>query len=158
MTDAPAGRQEQRLRARFRWAAGWLLLHAGAHLPAHWRLFLHADGPPEAQRGMVEALREIPVRGPLETSLWEVIGAFSLVYAVLLALLGASGWILAREAPSAALRRHAWRHAWLLGAAALLLGLIHPLPQPLLAVGGGGLLFLWAALTRHDRSGHALHG
>lgn len=155
MTQNPADRQEQRLRRRFRWAAGWLLIQAGAHLPQHWRLFLHPDGPPGAQRSMVEALQAMPVRAPGASSLWDVLGALSLGYALLLALLGTAMWILSREAPADALRRHAWRNTWLssLGLAALLAW--HPLPQPLLAFGGAALLFLLAAVTPHPRPGEA---
>lgn len=144
---------EARQRRRFRWASGWLLLHAGAHLPAHWRLFLHPDGPPEAQRAVVESLRAIPVRPELGGSLWQVLGAFSLSYSLLLAMLGTACWILAREAPANALRRHAWRSAVLAGLATLLLLWLHPLFQPLLAFAGAALLFLHAALTAHQSRG-----
>ena len=147
MSAEPPGDGELRLRRRFRWAAGWLLIHAGAHLPQHWRLFLHPDGPPAAQQAMVETLRAMPVRTPAGSSLWEVIGALSLGYALLLVMLGTACWILSREAPCDALRRHAWRNA-LLGAIALLLfALMHPLVQPLLAFGGATGLFLWSALA-----------
>lgn len=149
---------EARLRRRFRWGAGWLLLNAGAHLPAHWRLFLHPEGPPDAQRAVIETLRSIPVRPELGGSLWQVLGAFSLSYALLLALLGTACWVMAREESAAALRRHAWRIAVLSSLAVLLLLALHPLLQPLLAFAGAALLFLAAALTAHPPRGTRLVG
>lgn len=152
MLTTPAGTDASRLRRRIGWAAAWLLLHAGAHLPAHWRLFLHPDGPPDAQRAVVDSLKAIPVRPELGGSLWQVLGAFSLSYALLLALHGTTCWILAREASAAALRRHAWRYVVLYGLSAALIFGLHPLFQPTLAFTGAALLFLYAALSPHSAS------
>lgn len=158
MNAAAASHAEQRLRRRFRWAAGWMLLHAGAHLPAHWRLFLHPDGPPEAQRVLLETLQAIRVRSSLGGTLWDVLGSFSLAYALILAALGALAWVLSREAAPDALRRHAWRLSLLGLLATLAIALLHPLVQPLLALGGAGLLFLYCACSPHPAVGERLRG
>ena len=85
---------------------------------------------------------------PLGTTLWTVLGAFSLAYAAALVLFGTTQWILAREADPRTLRRHALRNALLLGLATLALFALHPQPQLLFVFGVAALLYALAAVPR----------
>jgi hypothetical protein len=90
------------------------------------------------------------VFAPTGATLWTVLQMFSLCFAILLALLGTQGWILARECEPPALRRHAIRNALLCAIGALAVALLHPLPQPLLVLGGAGVLYALSAVARRD--------
>lgn len=125
-----------------------LLIAAGAHLTQHWSTFVKATPSEGARRTAIEAMQAYVIYAPLGTTLWTVLGAFSLAYAAALALFGTSQWILAREADPRTLRRHALRNALLLALAALALLLLHPQPQLLFVFGVAALLYALAAWPR----------
>ena len=130
-------------------ASAVLLIASGMHLTQHWAAFVDAtpSGEP-ARRAALEAMQAYVVYAPLGTTLWTVLGAFSLGYAAALALFGTSQWILAREADPRTLRRHALRNAVLLLAATIAMFFLHPQPQLLFVFAASALLFGLAALPR----------
>lgn len=137
-------------RRWYRIASGFLLVAAGGHLAAHWRFYLATDAFDAPRRAVMEAMQAYVVFPPTGATLWTVLQMFSLCFAILLALFGTQGWFLAREAESAALRRHAIRHTVLCFVAVLALAALHPVPQALAIFGGALLLFGASALSRRD--------
>ena len=132
-----------------RLASAVLLIAAGAHLAAHWSSFVAPDASGgEARRAAIAAMQAYVIYPPLGTTLWTVLGAFSLAYAAALVLFGTSQWILARETDPRTLRRHALRNALLLGAATLALLALHPQPQLLFVFGATAVLYALAAWPR----------
>ena len=125
-----------------------LLIAAGAHLTQHWHAFVDAAPSGVEARAAIEAMQAYTVYAPLGTTLWTVLGAFSLAYAAGLVLFGTSQWILARESDPRTLRRHALRNALLLGAATLALYVLHPQPQLLFVFGVAAVLYALAAWPR----------
>jgi hypothetical protein len=138
------------LRGWYRIASGLLLVAAGAHLVAHWRFYLDAASFDAPRRAVMAAMQSYVVFPPTGGTLWTVLQMFSLCFAILLAVLGTQGWILARECEPAALRRHAIRNALLCAIGALAVALLHPLPQPLLVLGAACMLHVLAAIARRD--------
>jgi hypothetical protein len=137
-------------RRWYRFASAWLLVAAGGHLAAHWRFYLATDSFDAPRRAVMQAMQAYVVFPAWNASLWTVLQMFSLCFAILLALLGAQGWILAREGDPRALRRHAIRNALLCLAGALAVAVLHPLPQPLAILGAAAALFAASALARGD--------
>ena len=130
-------------------ASAVVLIAAGAHLAQHWAAFVDATPSSDpARRAALEAMQAYVVYAPLGTTLWTVLGAFSLAYGATLAAFGTSQWILAREADPRTLRRHALRNALLLGAAALALALLHPQPQLMFVLALAALAYAAAAWPR----------
>jgi hypothetical protein len=131
-------------------ASAVLLIAAGMHLAQHWAAFVDTDPSPNpTRRAAIDAMQAHIVYPPLGTTLWTVLGAFSLGYAIALALFGTSQWILAREADPRTLRRHAVRNAVLLGTGTLAMLALHPQPQLVFVLGSSALLFALAAWPRH---------
>ena len=137
------------------WTRSWhksgsafLLVAAGAHLAAHWRAYVAYDESDPARRAVIDAMRAYRLHPELDASLWTALGAFSLGFAALLALLGTTHWILAREAEPRVLRRHALRTSLLCAVATLALCWLHPLPLPILILGIGAMCFAFAAWPR----------
>ena len=135
-------------RGWYRAGSAWLLIASGAHLAAHSRAYVANEEIDPARRAVIDAMRAYRLHPELEVSLWTALGAFSLGFAALLALLGTTNWILAREAEPRALRRHALRTSLLCAFATLALALLHPLPLPLLIFAMTTLLFALAAWPR----------
>ena len=130
-------------------ASAVLLITAGMHLAQHWAAFVDAAPSPDpVRRAALEAMQAYIVYPPLGTTLWTVLGAFSLGYAAALALFGTTHWILAREADPRTLRRHALRNAVLLALATLALLALHPQPQLAIVFGIAALLYALAAVPR----------
>jgi hypothetical protein len=125
-----------------------LLIAAGLHLAAHWRAYVAVERFDPARRSVMEAMQAYVLYAPLGATLWTALGYFSLAYAALLALLGTSHWILAREADPRTLRRHALRNGVLCLLAAIGAALLHPLPQGLAVLLLAALLFGLAAWPR----------
>lgn len=125
-----------------------LLIAAGAHLTAHYRAFVAVGESEPARRAAIDAMQAYVVYAPLGTTLWTVLGGFSLAYGAMLALLGTTHWILAREADPRTLRRHALRIALVCGAATLALYVLHPVPQALFVLAATTALFGFAAWPR----------
>lgn len=140
------------MSATRRWhktASAVLLIAAGAHLAQHAATFVGAAPAGDAaQRAAVEAMQAYVVYAPLGTTLWTVLGAFSLAYAAALVLFATSQWILAREADPRTLRRHALRNALLLLIAEIALFALHPQPQLLVVFGAAAVLYALAAWPR----------
>jgi hypothetical protein len=131
-------------------ASAVVLIAAGAHLAAHWSAFVReSDSTDPLRQAAVQAMQAYIVYPPLGTSLWTVLGGFSLAYASTLILFGTSQWILAREADPRTLRRHALRNTVLLLLASLALWQLHPMPQTLIVFLAAALLFALAALPRN---------
>jgi hypothetical protein len=132
-------------------ASAVLLIASGMHLAQHWAAFV-ADDPTAnpTRRAAIDAMQAHIVYPPLGTTLWTVLGAFSLGYAIALATFGTSQWILAREADPRALRRHALRNVVLLGLGALAMLALHPQPQLVFVLAATALLFALAAWPRSD--------
>lgn len=126
-----------------------LLIAAGAHLAQHWSTFVKVAPSTGARRTAIQAMQAYVIYEPLGTTLWTVLGAFSLAYAAALASFGTAQWVLAREADPRTLRRHALRNAVLLGLATLALLVLHPQPQLLFVFGVAALLYALAAWPRH---------
>ena len=135
-------------RGWYRAGSAWLLISSGAHLAEHWRAYVATDGTDPARRAVIDAMRTYRLHAELEVSLWTALGAFSLGFAALLALLGTTNWILARETEPRALRRHALRNSLLCAFATLALAALHPLPLPLLIFAVTTLLFALGAWPR----------
>lgn len=138
------------------WTRGWykagsalLLIGAGVHLSAHWQAYVAIDVDDPVRRAAIEAMRGYVVNERFGITLWTALGAFSLAFGALLAVLGTTHWILVRECEPRALRRHALRNALLCGAATVALVLLHPLPQPVAILGLATALFALAAWPRH---------
>lgn len=138
------------------WTRGWyragsafLLIASGVHLAAHWRAYVAEDAGDPARRAAIDAMRAWRLHPAFDVSLWTAIGAFSLGFAALLAVLGTTHWILAREAEPRALRRHALRTSLLGVAATLALCWLHPLPWLVVVFALATLLFALAAWPRH---------
>lgn len=131
-------------------AGAVLLIAAGVHGAQHWRTFVQPPAAPAdaARKAALEAMQAYVVYAPLGTTLWTVLGAFSLAYGVLLAVFGTSQWILAREADPRTLRRHALRNALLLALGAVATAAWHPQPSLLFVLGATALLFALAAWPR----------
>jgi hypothetical protein len=133
-----------------RTASAVLLIAAGTHLTQHWATFVKGLPSTEpARAAAIEAMQAYVVYAPLGTTLWTVLGAFSLAYGAALVLFGTSQWILARETDPRTLRRHALRNALLLGATTLALFVLHPQPQLLFVFGATSVLYALAAWPRH---------
>jgi hypothetical protein len=131
--------------------SAFLLVASGAHLAAHWRAYVATDDVVPARRAVIDAMRAYRLHDVYDISLWTALGAFSLSFAALLALLGTTHWILAREAEPRVLRRHALRLGLLCGLATIGLGLLHPLPWASAIFALATLLFALAAWPRgHD--------
>jgi hypothetical protein len=135
-------------RRWYRFAAGWLLVAAGAHLAGHWVFYLDVDGFSAERRAVMQAMQAYVVFAPTGASLWTVLQMFSLAFAALLALAGCMSWFDAREADAWALQRHAIRNALLCGVALLAIAALHPVPQALGIFGGATILFALAARPR----------
>jgi hypothetical protein len=130
-------------------ASAVLLIASGMHLAQHWAAFVDAAPSPDPlRRAAIAAMQAYVVYPPLGTTLWTVLGAFSLGYAAALALFGTTHWILAREADPRTLRRHALRNALLLAIATLALMALHPQPQLAIVFGTAALLYALAAWPR----------
>jgi hypothetical protein len=127
-----------------------LLIGAGLHLTAHWRAYVAVQEFEPARRAAMQALQSYVLYPPLGTTLWTALGFFSLGYGALLALLGTTHWVLAREADPRTLRRHALRNAVLAVLAAGAALALHPLPQGVAVLALAALLFGLAALPRPD--------
>lgn len=140
------------MSATRRWhraASAVVLVAAGAHLALHFETFTAAAPAGEpARRAAIEAMTAYVVYAPLGTTLWTVLGAFSLAYGAALVLFGTTQWILAREADPRTLRRHALRNALLLALADVALLVLHPQPQVLFVFGLAALLYAGAAWPR----------
>jgi hypothetical protein len=138
-------------RRWYRAASAVLLIAAGAHLTAHWRVYAATDSLDPALRAVRQAMQAYQLYAPAGVTLWTAFGGFSFAFGALLALIGTTHWVLGREADPLALRRHALRNALLCAVSALALALLHPLPQALLIFAAAALLFGLAAWPRpHD--------
>jgi len=130
-------------------ASAVLLVASGVHLAAHRAAFLVDDDRGEAtRRAAIDAMQAYVVFPPWGTTLWTVLGAFSLAYAAALAMFATSQWVLARETDPRTLRRHALRNAVLLLIASLALLALHPQPQLLVVFGAATVLYGAAAWPR----------
>ena len=131
-------------------ASAVLLIASGMHLAQHWAAFVDVQPSADAtRRAALEAMQAYVVYPPLGTTLWTVLGAFSLGYAAALALFGTTHWILAREAEPRTLRRHALRNAVLFALATVAMMWLHPQPQLAIVFGIAALLYALAAWPRH---------
>jgi hypothetical protein len=135
-------------RRWYRVGSSWLLIAAGAHLAAHYRAFVAVGDSTPLRRDAIDAMQAYVIHPALGTTLWTVLGGFSLAYAAMLALFGTTHWILARESEPRVLRRHALRTAVLCILATAALGLLHPVPQALVVFAVASVLFALAAWPR----------
>lgn len=130
-------------------ASAMLLVAAGVHLALHFSTFVGAAPAGDAaRRSAIAAMQAYVVYEPLGTTLWTVMGAFSLAYAAVLILFATSQWILAREADPRTLRRHALRNAVLATIAQIALYVLHPQPQLLVVFGLAAVMYALAAWPR----------
>jgi hypothetical protein len=128
--------------------SAWLLIAAGSHLPVHWGAYVATGGFDPARRELMQAMQSFVVYEPLGTTMWTVLGFFSLSFSALLALWGTTHWVLAREADPRTLRRHALRNAVLCLLATAGIGALHLLPQGMLIFAVAAVLFGLAAWPR----------
>ena len=135
-------------RRWYRAGSAWLLIAAGAQLVAHGRAYVAIDAASSPAARAIEAMQAHVLYAPLDITLWTAFGFYSLAFGVLLAALGTTHWILAREAEPRVLRRHALRNAVIGGVATAAIALWHPLPLGLAIVAGATVLFGLAAWPR----------
>jgi len=132
---------ELALRRGVKSAASILLISAGIHAAAHYHYYLsdHAD---DAARNALKAVMQAHMVIPAwNASAWTVLCAFSLCIALLMGLCGTAFWWMGKDMPAARLRPLATASAGLCLISALLVLLLHPIPQPVVILGGAGVCF-----------------
>lgn len=137
------------LRRRYRWAAGWVLISAGAHFAVHWAFQLRVPRFSAAFRDVAEQMQTLQVLPSWGVSLWTLFGMFSLLYALLLGMFGVTQWMLARECEAMALRRHAWRNLVLCAGVSTVLLFVYPVPVFVFTFVVAGALYARAAVSPH---------
>lgn len=134
------------LRRGVKCAASIFLISAGMHTAAHYKYFVDRDGA-DAARGQLRQMMEAHIVLPSwHASEWTVLCMFSLCFAILLALAGTAWWWMAKELPAPRLRPLATASAILCLGGMLLVGLLHPMPQPIVILGLAGLSFVVASV------------
>ena len=132
---------ELALRRGVNSAASILLISSGIHAAAHYHYYLSdnaADPSRNALKTVMQAHMVIPA---WNASAWTVLCAFSLCVALLMGLCGTAFWWMGKEMPAARLRPLATASAGLCLGSALLILLLHPIPQPVVILGGAGVCF-----------------
>lgn len=146
---------EAALRRGVKAAASIFLISAGMHATAHYHYFIDRGSEDDSRarlRQVLEAHSVIPAWNATE---WTVLCMFSLCFAILLALTGSAWWWMGKELPAPHLRALATASAMLCLFGALLVALLHPMPQPVVILGLAGLSFVAASLFGREAPGRS---
>ncbi|MEN8143901.1 MAG: hypothetical protein ABFS14_03025 [Gemmatimonadota bacterium] len=132
-------------------AAWWLLVAAAAHSVGHYLFYIDESRFSSDRLDVAKRMQALVADPVLDGSLWRMLQAFSLSFALFLLFAGLASLVLLRGKPGGALlQRMANFNALFWGSAFVLIFLIHPTIQLLII---SGVAFVLFALSRLSLSG-----